>query len=165
MEAQKEFVENDDKAVLIEFEDLSEQFYHLDPVALLITGNRLANTWSTILPDPDYVLPSKYDDDDTIVESIAGVTAILLVTLIVVRCWLLCRIRQQENMVVKEYHIININISSNRLGHVVKRRTQYVGLVASCISSSGNRQARKRTRNPMIERTSCRDFYMDYSLL
>ena len=117
------------------------------------------------MPDPDYVLPSKYDDDDTIVETIAAVTAILLVTLIVVRCWLLCRIRQQENMVVKEYHIININISSNRLGHVVKRRTQYVGLVASCISSSGNRQARKRTRNPMIERTSCRDFYMDYSLL
>jgi hypothetical protein len=95
VEAQKAFVENDDNAVLIESEDLS-QFFHLDPVSLLITGNRLANTWSTILPDPDYVFPSKYDDD--IAETIfIAAAAILLVSLIVGLCRI-CRIWRRRKM-------------------------------------------------------------------
>jgi hypothetical protein len=97
VEAQKAFVESDDNTVLIESEDLS-QFYHLDPVSLLITGNRLANTWSTILPDPDYVLPSKYDDDDDIAETIViAAAAILLVSLIVFLCWI-CRVWRRRKM-------------------------------------------------------------------
>ncbi len=75
VETQKAFVEHDDNAVLIEFEDLG-QFYHVDPVGLLITGNRLATIWSPILPDPDSV---RHDDDtDGMVEIIVIIATALL---------------------------------------------------------------------------------------
>jgi hypothetical protein len=87
---------NNDNAVLIESENLS-QFYHLDPVLLLITDNCLANRWSTILPDLH--IPSKYDDaDNDIAETIhIAAAAILLVTLMAVLCRI-CRIRRRRKM-------------------------------------------------------------------
>jgi hypothetical protein len=91
VEAQKAFVENDGNAVLIESKDLS-QFFHLDPVSLVITGNRLANTWSTILPDPH--APSKIIIAETV---IIAASAILLVTLMVVLDRI-CRIRRRRTM-------------------------------------------------------------------
>ena len=58
--AQNAFVENDGKAVVIKSDDLN-RFYHLDAVSLLITGSRLYDAWSPILPDPP---PATADEED-----------------------------------------------------------------------------------------------------
>lgn len=64
--AQRTFVENDDKAVLINFTDI-DQFYRVDAVGLLITGNRLAKAMGPILPDP-IVQNLSTDTASTIIE-------------------------------------------------------------------------------------------------